>query len=167
VRLKTLLQDLPRQLRAYGKTYDGYGGAYKAVMFVVCDLDDRCLKEFREQLLGMLDACNPRPDTRFCIAIEECEAWLLGDIPAVKTAFPKAKETVIQDYKNDSICGTWELFANAVFKGGAALLKKKGWQAVGMEKSRWAESITPYMDVEKNESPSFRYFRDILWECTR
>nr|VFJ49603.1 MAG: hypothetical protein BECKDK2373B_GA0170837_102525 [Candidatus Kentron sp. DK] len=32
--------------------------------------------------------------------------------------------------------------------------------AVGAEKSRWAEKISPHMDVDKNRSPSFCYFRD-------
>jgi hypothetical protein len=96
--------------------------------------------------------------TRFCLAIEEGEAWLLGDIPAVKQAYPKAKGAVLQTYENDSICGTWELLADAVYEGGAKALKDKGWMAVGVEKSRWASEITPLMDVAGNKSPSFRSF---------
>ena len=36
----------------------------------------------------------------------------------------------------------------------------KGWQAVGAEKSQWAEKITPHMDVTNNASPSFDVFPD-------
>ena len=50
--------------------------------------------------------------------------------------------------------------ADAVFPEGAKALSKKGWQAIGAEKTRWAEDITPRMDIENNKSPSFRFFRD-------
>ena len=131
-------------------------------MFVVCDLDDKCLKTFRQELYAVLNACNPRPETRFCIAVEEGEAWLLGDTPAVKTAYPRAKDWVLNTYVNDSICGTWEYLADAVYTGGSAALSAKGWQVVGAEKSQWAEKITPHMDVENNASPSFIYLQKKL-----
>ena len=92
------------------------------------------------------------------------EAWLLGDIPAVKKAYPQARDAVLNGYGNDSICGTWELLADAVVRGGSTALTKRGWQAVGREKSNWATRIAPLMDVEKNASPSFCYFREKLRE---
>lgn len=67
------------------------------------------------------------------------EAWLLGDIPAVKKAFPRAKDGLLHAYINDSICGTWEHLADTVFKGGRQALIKEGWQSIGREKSIWAE----------------------------
>lgn len=162
-RKRQLLNQLPNLLRAHGSSSKNDP---KAVI-VVCDLDDRCLKTFRRELFAVLNACNPKPETRFCIAIEEGEAWLLGDIAAIKTAYPKAKENVLNSYQNDSICGTWERLADAVFSGGSSALRKKGWQAVGREKSDWAENITPHMDVDANASPSFRYFRDKLRDLTK
>ena len=72
-----LLNQLPALLRAYGKTYTNSAAA----VIVVCDLDDRCLRTFRQELFTVLHACDPRPNTRFCIAVEEGEAWLLGDMP--------------------------------------------------------------------------------------
>lgn len=80
---RILLDQLPRLLRGYGRTFAGYRKDYPAAVIVVCDLDDKCLKAFRQDLFAVLGACNPRPETRFCIAIEEGEAWLLGDIPAI------------------------------------------------------------------------------------
>ena len=156
-----LLPQLPMQLRAYGRSF---ANDPTKVVIVVCDLDTNCLKTFRQKLFTVLNACNPRPETRFCIAIEEGEAWLLGDIPAIKAAYPKAKDDVLNGYQNDSICGTWELLADAVFRGGSSTLKKRGWQTVSREKSAWAEKITPYMNVNKNASPSFCYFRDKIRE---
>lgn len=43
-------------------------------------------------------------------------------------------------------------------------LLAKGWQAIGAEKSQWAEKITPHMDVNNNASPSFGYFREKVME---
>ena len=160
---RMLLNNLPRLLQGYGKTFQSRRG-YPAAVFVVCDLDDKCLKTFRQELYAVLGACNPRPETRFCIAVEEGEAWLLGDIPAIKAAYPKAKDGVLNQYVNDSICGTWECLADAVYKGGSEALSAQGWQAVGAEKSQWAEKITPHMDAANNASPSFVYLQRKLLE---
>ena len=159
---RILLDQLPKLLRGYGKTFAGYGPGYAATVIVVCDLDDRCLKAFRAELVAVLDACAPRPRACFCFAIEEGEAWLLGDLPAIRKAYPRAKARGLDAYENDSICGTWEVLADAVYPGGASALSSKGWQAVGMEKSRWAESISPHMELGSNKSPSFRYFRETV-----
>ena len=161
---RILLDRLPSLLRGYGKTFAGYSPNYPAVVILVCDLDDKCLKTFRQELFTILNACNPKPETQFCIAIEEGEAWLLGDIPAIKAAYPKAKGNVLSRYENDAICGTWELLADAVSQGGANGLKKKGWTAVGEEKSIWAKRITPHMNVDINASPSFCYFQKKIRE---
>ena len=161
---RLLLDRLPRLLGGYGKTFANYPVNYPAAVILVCDLDDKCLKAFRQELLALLNACNPKPETRFCIAIEEGEAWMLGDIPAIKTAYPKAEDDVLYRYENDSICGTWELLADAVYIGGSSELKNKGWQAVGREKSAWSEKIAPLMDVDVNASPSFQYFRKKMLE---
>ena len=156
-----LLNQLPMQLRAYGKSY---ANDPTKVVIVVCDLDNNCLKTFRQEFFAVLNACTPKPETRFCIAIEEGEAWLLGDISAIKAAYPTAEDNVLNNYKNDSICGTWELLADAVFSGGSSALKNRGWQAAGREKFVWAQKITPYMNIDKNASPSFCYFRDKIRE---
>ena len=161
---RILLDQLIKLLRGYGKTFAGYPENFPAAVIVVCDLDDKCLKVFRQELFRVLNACNPRPETRFCIAIEEGEAWWLGDIPAIKTAYPNAKDNVLNSYTNDAICGTWELLADAIFQGGATGLERKGWRAVGREKSIWAANIAPHMKVEANNSPSFCYFRQKIQE---
>jgi len=163
---RILLDQLPRVLRGYGKTYAGRRG-FPAAVIVVCDLDDKCLKSFRNELLGILDQCNPAPTTRFCIAVAEGEAWFLGDIAAIKSAFPNAKDSVLDSYVNDSICGTWELLADAVYKGGHTALASQGRSAVGAEKSVWAERICPYMDIDRNLSPSFGHFKKKVQELAQ
>ena len=161
---RILLQNLPKLLKGYGRTFAGYPNDYLAAVILLCDLDDKCMRAFREDLFGILNVCNPRPETRFCFAIEEGEAWFLGDLNAVRNAYPQANNAVLNTYVNDSICGTWEKFADAVYPGGAQALSAKGWQVVGAEKSKWAEKITPHMDISNNDSPSFCYFRDKIRE---
>lgn len=161
---RILLNQLPKLLRGYGNTFANYPADYPAAVIFICDLDGKCLEEFRQELIAILNSCNPKPETRFCIATEEGEAWFLGDIPAIKAAYPKAKDTILNSYENDAICGTWELLADAVFPGGSQSLSAKGWRAIGAEKSVWSEKITPHMNVTNNLSPSFCYFKSKLQE---
>jgi hypothetical protein len=159
IKSRQLLNDLPRLLRGFGRTFAGHGETYSAAIIVICDLDDSCLKEFRQQLQSMLANCSPAPSTRFCIAIEEMEAWLLGDRYAIMSAYPTAKSNILSSYVQDSICGTWEILADAVYKGGSRELKNKPPFVIGEQKSIWANSIGQYLDASVNKSPSFQYFR--------
>ena len=149
-----LLKDLPSTLQAFGNSLDDF-----SAVVVVVDSDDKDCIKFKHDLLNVLSACNPRPKTLFRIAIEEGEAWLLGDRAAVKAAYPNAKDSVLNNYVQDSICGTWEVLANAVHPGGSQPLKV-GYQVAGKTKSDWAGKIAPHMDVDNNNSGSFRVFRD-------
>jgi len=157
---KTLLDRLPGILRAHGKT-----PGIDAVV-VVLDNDRRNCIEFLGELKGLLAHCEPAPNTLFRLAIEEMEAWLLGDRGALLTAFPGAKQNVLARYAQDSICGTWELVADAIHTGGAAAVKAAGWPLPGQLKHDWVERIAPLMDVENNASPSFCKFRDGLRRLT-
>lgn len=165
VRHKMLLDNLPRLLNGLGATHAGQGDFPQAVI-VVCDLDRRELMGFLQELNSVLASCRRKPVARFCIAIEEGEAWILGDILAIKEAYPRAKDSVLNSYVNDSICGTWEKLADAVFSGGSRKLAEGGFQRVGEEKSRWAKTIGPSMVVERNQSPSFQFLRRTLLEMS-
>ena len=149
------MDQLPRLLRGYGQSLGN-----SSAVIVVVDLDDKDCKEFKQELLDVLDGCNPRPRTLFRIAIEEAEAWLLGDRGAVGTAYPAAKQAVLNGYLQDSICGTWEVLADAVHPGGAEGLKRSGYPDIGIAKCEWAREIGPHVDVGKNQSKSFQVFRD-------
>ncbi len=161
---RILLNQLPRLLRGYGNTFSKYPLNYQAVVVVICDLDNECLKSFRQELFSVLDTCKPKPETRFCIAVEEGEAWLLGDITAIKKVYLNANDKFLNGYQNDAICGTWELLADAIYVGGAEKLKNQPWNVIGRIKSEWAEQITPHLDIDRNKSPSFCYFRDKIRE---
>lgn len=153
---RALLNQLPRLLAAYGKT-----PGYDAVVVVV-DSDSRNCKDFLAELNAVLNQCVPAPRTLFRLAIEEMEAWLLGDHQALLTAYPKVRKDVLARYAQDSVCGTWELLADATQPGGYAAIQKAGWPRPGQIKHEWVEKISPHMDVETNASPSFGKFRDGL-----
>ncbi len=153
---RILLDRLPRLLRGYGKSLQDF----PAAVVVVVDLDEKDCRVFKQEMLDILNACNPPPTTLFRIAIEEGEAWLLGDREAVKAGYPRAKGQVLNAYAQDSICGTWEKLADAVHPGGSQKLKQLGWPYTGQAKCEWAEKIAPHLDVEANHSRSFQVFRD-------
>ena len=155
---RILLDRLPKILQGYGRSLDNIG--LPAAVIVVVDLDDRDCMAFKRELLDVLNACDPRPRTLFRIAIEESEAWLLGDREAVKAACPGAKDSVLNGYEPDSICGTWEVLADAVHPGGSARLEESGYPAAGGAKCGWAETIAPHLDPDRNRSRSFQVFRD-------
>ena len=81
---RTLLNQLPRLLQGYGKTFKSNRSLYAVI--VVCDLDDRDFRSFLNELNAVLDNCTEVPLVSFCLTIEEGEAWLLGDIQAVLSA---------------------------------------------------------------------------------
>lgn len=154
-RKRLLLDRLPRLLQGYGHSLSHVD---PSAVIVVVDSDARDCRAFKRELLDVLDACNPRPRTLFRIAIEESEAWLLGDRDAVKAAYPGARDSVLDRYMQDSRCGTWEVLADAIHPGGASALGK--WPASGQAKCKWAEKIASRMDVDRNRSRSFQVFRD-------
>lgn len=153
---KTLLENLPKVLMGYGKT-----PGYDAV-FVLLDTDNREVRLFERELKAMLEECADVPPTVFGLATEEVEAWYLGDREALEKAFPKIKTQILKKYIQDSVCGTWELLADALVKGGSAAVKTAGWKHAGDLKHDWAEKMGPLMNIDKNKSPSFCKSRDNL-----
>ena len=99
-------------------------------------------------------------DHVFCLAVEEIEAWLLGDRHALLSAYPHAKMHVLNTYVQDSICGTWEVLADAVYPGGTSKLSREhaSFIEIGKLKAEWAQNIGIHMDLKSNESPSFNDF---------
>ncbi|MBZ5725037.1 MAG: DUF4276 family protein [Acidobacteriia bacterium] len=152
---RILLDRLPKVLAGYGKSLQ-----LDAAVIVVVDLDDRDCIAFKHELLQVLKRCHPKPRVLFRFAIEEMEAWLLGDRRAILKEFPRAKTDVLNAYVQDSVCGTWEILADAVFPGGSPALKAEGWPRIGQEKCKWASQVGRHLRVESNLSPSLRAFRN-------
>ncbi|HYU31861.1 MAG TPA: DUF4276 family protein [Thermoanaerobaculia bacterium] len=143
IRREGLLDQLPAKLRAYGKSLDP---ATDRVLILVDAHDDPC-RELKQRMIAALEQCHPRPFVLFWIAIEETEAFYLGDPAAIRRAFPQARFQRMKSYVQDSVCGTWELFQRVI---GATVEDKVG----------WAESMAPHLGTEwqgknANRSPSF------------
>lgn len=153
---RILLDQLPRLLSGYGKT-----PGIDAVV-VVLDSDQQNCIDFLAELKALAANCKPASNTLFRIAIEEMEAWYFGDQKALTAAYPKVKVDVLHRYTQDSVCGTWELLADAIYPGGSATIKKAGWPLPGQVKHEWAERIGPLLDPDRNVSPSFGKLRDGL-----
>ena len=89
-RKRLLLNHLPMLLRGYGQSLR----VGRDCVVVVVDLDTRDCLTFKQEFITVLNTCNPGPQTLFRIAIEEGEAWLLGDASAVKSAFQVFRDGV-------------------------------------------------------------------------
>ncbi len=156
----SLLHNLASKLRAYGKE-----NRKDLVVVVLVDLDDRpdC-RAYKHELLHQLDFCDQKPNTLFRIAIEELEAWYIGDRAAIEQAYPNANISDLETYVQDSICGTWELLARVVNEKDVQVLIENSRRSRRLleVKVNWAKKISPFMDVEHNQSPSFIAFRDGL-----
>lgn len=151
-----LLNDLATYLRGFNKSLKGF----PAAVVVVLDNDCRDTEEFQEELQHVASQNMITIDHVFCIAVEEVEAWLLGDENALLMAYPKARLHIIRSYVQDSICGTWEVLADAIYPGGITKFNKDcpTYIEAGMCKSEWAREIGKLMDFAENKSPSFQNF---------
>jgi Domain of unknown function (DUF4276) len=141
-----LLDQLVAKLNAFGRSLDP--STDRVVVLVDADTED-CLA-LKARLLEALDRCPQKPVVLFRIAVEELEAFYLGDVEAVRRAFPASRLHRLKTYIQDSVCGTAELF-------GAII------GARGMDKVAWAERMAPELGTQwrgaaANRSPSFRQF---------
>jgi Domain of unknown function (DUF4276) len=144
IRREGLLDQLPAKLRAYGKALNPETDR----LLVLVDADDDPCLELKARLLETLESCDPRPVVLFRLAIEETEAFYLGDPQAIRRAFRQAKLQRLKGYVQDSVCGTSELFQSII---GDPVV----------DKPRWAERMAPYLGTawkgnDANRSPSFR-----------
>ena len=151
-----LLNDLSVYLKGFDKSLQGI----EATIIVVVDNDARNTMEFRSKLEDVAVQNDISIDHVFCIAVEEMEAWLLGDKDAIKRAYPNAKLSMMKSYQQDSICGTWEVLADVVYPGGVRQMKKEcqTYMEIGAWKCEWAGKIGEKMRIDENGSPSFRDF---------
>ncbi len=153
---RILLDQLPSILRGFGRTR-----GIDAVV-VVLDNDDRDCAAFLAQLNGLLRQRQQSPVILFRLALEEIESWYIGDMRAIRAAYPVVRDRALGTYIQDSCCGTWEVLADAIHPGGSHALKSAGWPIPGQVKCEWANRIGPFLDVEHNESPSFGKLREGL-----
>ena len=156
IKTNKLLTDLPLFLKAFDKSLKGI----EACVIVVLDNDTRDTHQFEQEPELQAQKAQISIDHVFCIAVEEMEAWLLGDEKALFSAYPLARDSKYREYVQDSICGTWEILADIVYQGGFKKFKKEcpTYREVGRYKAEWAERIGDYLDLSNNRSSSFQYF---------
>lgn len=161
--LGKLLNDLATYMRGFQRSLQGI----EASLIIVLDNDDNNPEELKNQLNSVAVINSIEMDHVFCLAIEEVEAWLLGDELAIQKAYPGYKRNILHDYKQDSICGTWEVLADVVYKGGIREIKRRkmSYMEIGRLKSEWAEKIGNQMVFAGNKSPSFQFFYETI--CKR
>ncbi len=158
VKSQRLLTDLPMYLKGMSLSLENMPG--KKAIFVILDSDDEDCAILKKRLVLMYQELGIKVQVFFCIAIEEMEAWLLGDSEAIFEAYPMAKRQLLQKYAQDSVTGTWECLADIVYKGGLQSLKKNSssYYEIGMFKCECAQNIGRFMNIRKNASPSFNFF---------
>jgi hypothetical protein len=141
-----LLDQLPAKLRAYAQSLSGTADG----VLVLVDADDDDPELLRRDIEAIItDSGVAR--AKVALAIEETEAFYLGDLNAIQNAFPEANMKRARAYVPDSICGTWELFGEVVRDGGG-------------NKVTWAEAMGPLVTVipAKSRSPSFKRMLALL-----
>jgi hypothetical protein len=164
---KDMLKNLPVALRGYSKWIPP---DYKIIILMDQDKDDCIeLKALLEQLannanLKTKSSALPGEDFMVLnrIAVEELEAWLLGDTDALRTAYPKVSRTFERTakYRNpDTISGTWEALER--------LLQHSGYFKTGLRKSECATAISMHMQPLNNRSRSFHVFWEGISHCLK
>ena len=158
-----LLSRLPTRLRGYAHWMPDH---YKIVVLVDEDRQDcHALKQELEDIAiqaGFTTKSSPDRNGNFQIinriAIEELEAWFLGDVSALCQAYPRIPETLHRQsrYRDpDAVSGgTWEALER--------LLIRKNYysSATGMPKIETARKISQFMEPARNRSRSFQVFHN-------
>lgn len=158
-----LLRKLPGALRGYGAWARGTGLG----IVVLVDRDDDDCRQLKCRLqqslppdvpLTIFSAAHPDRHGQVLnrVACEELEAWLLGDVGALRAVYPRLPVSMAdrRPFRDpDAIAGgTWEALER--------LLQGSGYHAGGLPKYSCAKAVAVYMNVEENRSVSFRHFRD-------
>ena len=141
VKARGLLDQLPAKLRAFSSTLNPEEDG----VLILLDADDDDPAELKKRIEEVVEGCAPNIKVRVSVAVEETEAFYLGDLRALRRAYPTADLSKARDYVPDSICGTWELFGQIIDDDGG-------------NKVAWAEAMGPHLTTQpaQTRSPSFR-----------
>ncbi len=144
-RRRGLLDQLPRKLAGWAKGFD----RSQEKILVVLDTDADSIGEVRLQFEELVQGVDECPPVELVLATEELEAFYLGDLAALKRAYPQHDAKMAKAYVPDSVVGTWELFGAIIGDGGGRKVewaKTLGGKTVAQKtprKSRKAKAASP------------------------
>lgn len=153
-----LLQELPIRLRGYRQQIEG-GEDIRIAVLVDRDRDDCVRLKARLEAMardaGLVTRSNVSGDGRFAvlnrIAVEELEAWFIGDPEALRRAFTSLRgKPFPKSFTTPDSCGTWEQLHR--------FLKRQGIYRGHYPKIEAARTIAQHMEIGRNQSVSFRQF---------
>jgi hypothetical protein len=159
---RDLLKNLPKRLRGYRSWLpeDWY-------IVVLIDKDREECVELKQRLESIAhnDGFITRSNVSHYgkiniinrIAIEELEAWFLGDVSAIHQAYPRITRNLDKKttFRNpDALHNTSEALGR--------VLKRAGYYRGGLPKIEVARRISLHMEPSRNISKSFQVFRDAL-----
>lgn len=136
-----LLDQLPFKLKAFADTLNAHSDG----ILILVDADDDDPSELITKISQTVERCAPLLKVEISVATEEMEAFYLGDLKAVKRAYPDADMESARAYVPDSICGTWEKFGEIIGDDGG-------------NKVAWAEKMGVCLTTKAahSRSPSFK-----------
>jgi hypothetical protein len=158
-----LFQRLPGRLKTYARQFL-HQPDLRVVVLMDADTDCHRRKAELEKVVadeGLLTKTTAagrhfRVLTR--LAVQELEAWFLGDREAIQAAYPRVRPQHFGglDTNPDAIADTWETLWRVLQEGS--------YYKAGKAKVEWAETITPHLEPDRNRSASFQYFRQGIVE---
>ncbi|MBT9393264.1 DUF4276 family protein [Hymenobacter sp. NST-14] len=154
-----LLHQLPDLLRGYRRRISQPGQQDLRIV-VLLDADGIAARRLAEMeasaaTAGLLSYAQAPAGQVFyvlnALAVQELEAWFLGDRQAIQTAYPRVHAHHFSGLPADpdTIPDAWETLLRVLQKADARATKGK---------VKWAESIAPHLDIPANKSPSFLAF---------
>jgi hypothetical protein len=145
-----LLREIPSRLRGYSRWLPS---DWRVVVLVDEDRED-CL-ELKQRLVEHARSAGLGDRVLCRVAVEELEAWFLGDVEALRAVYPRVPSSLARraGFRDpDGVRGgTWEALDR--------VLRRAGYPQ-GLVKTAAAREIAMHMDPERNRSHSFCVFRD-------
>lgn len=164
--ITALFEGLPAKLKAYR----GHVPPGRRII-IVCDRDKADCRQRKQRLedivaaAGLHTRAHPHYDRTYqvltCLAVEELEAWFLGDPAAIRQAYPKVKPAAFRDCTDpDAVPDAAEKLRD-ILRGA----KELDAAATKLPKVATARRIAPHLDPEANASASFRHFCGAVRAC--
>lgn len=156
-----LLRDLPARLRGYRS----YLQESRGRLVIVVDRDQDDCVYLKTRIAGLVEDAGLTVDMQgtpgtvlIRVAVEEMEAWLLGDVSALREEFPRVPASLAQRSRfrdvDDIRGGTWEALER--------VLQEAGSYPGGLAKVDCALRVARHMNIHGNRSHSFAVFQQGL-----